>query len=166
MGGSPQDDAARDDSVVQRVVPLDLAFGPETGVSWPVVLQHDELLLLSFNAVDTTARPHPTAGRAVIEFIHPLLTRFGYPNDEALSGHPLYPVGLNTYGGFEVLESSWKIEIEEQNRIAFPAWRGWDVRHFAFVFHDSMFECLARDYVVRSLGGDDRAVFQQALNRM
>jgi hypothetical protein len=151
---------------MQSVVPLDLTFGPEAAVSWPVVLQHERLLLLSFNAVDTTVLPHPDVGRAVIEFSDPLLTRFGYPNDEALRGHPLYAAGLNRYGGFEILESSLKIEIEQQNRIAFPAWPGWDVRHFAFVFHDSMFECLARDYVVRFVGGDDTAVFQQALNSM
>jgi hypothetical protein len=153
---------------MQSVAPLDLAFEPEAAISGPVVLQHERLLLLSFNAVDTTVLPHPDLGRAVIEFIDPLLTRFGYPNDEALRGHPLYAAGLDThgYGGFEVLESSWKIEIEEQNRIAFPAWPGWDVRHFAFVFHDSMFECLAGDYVVRFVGGDDTADFHQALNSM
>lgn len=151
---------------MQRVVPLDLRFRPEAAISWPVVLQHERLLLLSFNAVDTTVLPHPPLGRAVVEFFDPLLTRFGYPNDEALEGHPLYAAGLDTYGGFEILESGWRVEIEQQNRVAFPAWPGWDVRHFAFVFHDSMFECLARNYAVRVLGGDDTAVFQQALNSM
>lgn len=151
---------------MQSVVPLNLAFAPEAAISAPVVLQHEHLLLLSFNAVDTTVSPHPHLGRALIEFIDPLLTRFGYSNDEALQGHPLYAAGLDTYGGFEVLESRWKIEIEEQNRIAFPAWLGWKVRHFAFVFHDSMFECLARDYAVRLVGGDDTAVFHQALTSM
>jgi hypothetical protein len=84
----------------------------------------------------------------VIEFVRPLVSRFGYPNDEALPGHPLYAVGLETYNCYEVLDSGWKTEIDRQNLVSFPEWPGYAVRHFAFVFHDSMFECLAEDLIV------------------
>jgi hypothetical protein len=33
--------------------------------------------------------------------------KVGYPDNEALPGHPLYSKGLRHYGRYEVLESSW-----------------------------------------------------------
>jgi len=95
-----------------------------------------------------------------------VLSRFGYPNDEALAGHPLYAAGMNTYGGYEVIGSDWKLEVDQQNRVAFPDWHGWPVRHFAFVFHDSMFECLAENYIVRSSSGPDDEFFRTAISEM
>ena len=52
---------------VQTVVPLDLDFRPEAAISGPLLLQHDDLLLLGFNAVDVRVLPHQHLGRAVIE---------------------------------------------------------------------------------------------------
>lgn len=76
---------------------------------------------------------------------------FGYPNDEALGGHPLYERGLGFYGAFEVLNSSWIRQIRAMNEVCFPG-RSWHFdteRHFALTFHDSMFECIATGYEVR-----------------
>jgi hypothetical protein len=74
-----------------------------------------------------------------------MLTKFGYPNDEALSGHPLYSKGLDAYGVCEVISSSWVKTLTEQNRVAFPDTPDSTLRHFIITFHDSTFECIARE---------------------
>ncbi|MER8368444.1 hypothetical protein NKH70_15555 [Mesorhizobium sp. M0991] len=43
-----------------------------------------------------------------------LALQFGLPNDEALSGHRLYKLGLQPYAAFEVLNSSWIGSLEQQ----------------------------------------------------
>jgi hypothetical protein len=45
---------------------------------------------------------------------------FGYPNDEAQPGHPLYPAGGWSYGFYEVLGSDWAARLWTQNRVVFP----------------------------------------------
>jgi len=43
--------------------------------------------------------------------------KFGYPNDEVLSSHPMWAYGLRSYGIYEVLNSPWIEEIKHSNRI-------------------------------------------------
>jgi hypothetical protein len=127
-----------------KVVLLEIGFEPEAAVSGPVLLQSDYDAFLTFNAV----KMQPDGGRGsvgtgVIEIVRCSITRFGYPNDEALAGHPLYARGLGCYGVFEVLGSSWIQQMTAQNRVCFPKTPDSTRRHFIFTFHDSTFECVA-----------------------
>jgi hypothetical protein len=73
---------------------------------------------------------------------------FGPPNDEAFAGHPLADRGLEPYGAFEVLSSSWIHALERMNSIH-PSHRTelfLDYRHFVLAFHDTTFECVAHSY--------------------
>lgn len=145
----------------EQLVDLAVGFSPEAAVSGALLLQSERATILTFNAM----RPAKTgkyveAGTAVFEFRQCLITRFGLPNDEALPGHPLYHQGLDVYGCYEVLNSSWRAEAEAQNRVAFPATDYSSVRHFVFVFHDSCFECLAGDFDAR-LVDDFRSEFDR-----
>jgi hypothetical protein len=82
---------------------------------------------------------------AVLRFPICQILKFGYPNDEALPGHPLYAKGLRHYNLFEVLDSTWIAALADQNLVAFPNPRG-EPRpdhHFVITFHDSTFECIA-----------------------
>lgn len=130
-----------------RIVKLDLGVEPEAAVSGALLLQNENATYLTFNAVRLRFDgKYEEAGTAVIELVRCSTTTFGYPNDEAIGGHPLYAKGLQAYGIFEVLNSSWIAEQERQNRISFPertdmTWK----RHFIFTFHDSTFECLSAD---------------------
>jgi hypothetical protein len=127
-----------------EVVRMDIGFEPEAAVSGPVLLQTDDDAFLTFNAVRMTSDGRrDTAGTGVIEFERCGITKFGYPNDEALGGHPLYTRGLKAYGVFEVLRSSWIQQMTEQNRVSFPHTSDSTQRHFIFTFHDSTFECVA-----------------------
>jgi hypothetical protein len=128
------------------ITELDLGVVPEAAVSRPMLLQTDYRTVLTFNAMKHTPDKRVTSvGTAIVEFERCLVTKFGYPNDEALQGHPLYQRGLAFYSCYEVLNSSWLAEIDAQNRQAFPDSTGSPVRHFVFTFHDSTFECLAAD---------------------
>lgn len=75
----------------------------------------------------------------------------GAPNDEAFSGHPLASRGLGPYGSYEILDSSWIRTLESMNSVhpyhdkkEFME----NMRHFVLSFHDSTFECIAKDYKI------------------
>ena len=74
-----------------------------------------------------------------------LVTRFGYPNDEALAGDPVYSAGLKFYDVVEVLDSPWLIDINARNKTQFPNFGGYDHKHYFMAFHDSSFEVLCRN---------------------
>jgi hypothetical protein len=73
--------------------------------------------------------------------------KFGSPNDEALTGHPLYARGLRSYSSFEVHGSSWIKELEHRNRVhpRHSAALFAPCRHFALTFHDTTLEVVCDD---------------------
>lgn len=102
----------------------------------------------------TTCRvmtPASDAPAAIVAFKHCYAHKLGPPNDEAFSGHPLASKGLHPCGAFEVTHSSWMDRLEAMNRVhpchtkaAFFE----NKRHFILTFHDSTFECIAREVEV------------------
>jgi hypothetical protein len=99
----------------------------------------------SVRVVDAASSGEPSI---IVTFHHATAHYFGMPNDEAMSGHPLYKLGLKAYSYFEVIGSSWRDELERMNRVH-PQHRKEhysDVRHFIFTFHDTILEVLARSY--------------------
>ena len=132
------------------IVELDLGVRPEA--SGAVCLQTERATFLTFNAVRPTGRQSQygefmdDAGTAVVEFKLCLVSRFGYPNDEARWGIPQYKD--LSYGIYEIKHSSWVEEIIRLNKFRFAnTSEGWirKKRHFLFTFHDDTFECLADD---------------------
>jgi hypothetical protein len=131
------------------------------------VLQSERSTILTLNAMKlTTTGRYEDAGTAVVKFRRCVATKFGLPNDEALPGHPLAGHGLRAYGCYEVLESPWLAEAEAQNRVSFPS-SDWlrDMRHFILTFHDTSFECLARDFDVRTVD-DFRPAYNAIVDRL
>jgi hypothetical protein len=120
-------------TVAPLAVDVSIDIKPEAGVPFPVLFQTEDETVLIYRGY----------GVVIAHFDRCIITRFGYPNDEALGGHPLYARGLQHYGVFEVHGSSWPSELEAQNRRVFPDSHAFDYRHFIFTFHDSTFECLA-----------------------
>jgi len=127
-----------DDDV--RVVSLDDLPWQETGAPMPFVVAKDNELFLAYETQSGDEI-------AVLKFVRPFAHSFGPPNDEALQGHPLAKAGLHAYGNFEVLNSPWAAALERMNRVhpSHDPRRFAALRHFAFTFHDTMFECLALD---------------------
>lgn len=127
---------------------LNIGILPEAAVSGAALTQSESGdVQLVFNAKKAEAR-HLDSYGAFVQFKNCLITKFGYPNDEALSGHPLFEAGLSCYGIFEVFNSPWIEDVRIQNRKSFPDFEFKGLRHFIFTFHDSTFECLAEDFVV------------------
>ena len=150
------------------VVPFSLGGvtpGPE---EWgPHVLQNEHLSFLLFDAIrGNEAGADRSAGTAIVTINGCLSTRFGYPNDEALGGHPLYRRGLRHYRIFEVLNSSWISTMAEQNRLCFPHS---DIfasdRHWIFTFQDSTFECVAKSLELEVSNTPFRELFQSICER-
>src|SRR5262249_31836245 len=123
------------------IVELDLGVRPEAAVSGVVCLQTELAIFLTFNAMRATDRmsrgggPYmEDAGTAVVEFKRCLVSRFGYPNDEARWDIPQYKDV--SYGIYEVRNSSWIKDVVRMNRYRFPNTKDDYVsRHFLFAFH-------------------------------
>lgn len=151
----------------EYAVPYDIGFVPEAAVSEAVLLQTEDGAVLSFSAM----RPQPNgkradAGYGIVEIDRCSLTKFGYPNDEALPGHPLHEKGLDAYGVFEVHNSSWVKLITQQNRVAFPKTPESKQRHFIITFHDCTFECIARELKASTSTKRYAEVFEEMRKRV
>lgn len=129
--------------MVLRAVVLDLPDLRWSGAApVPVLVASEHRALFAFEHTDGLAR--------IAEFVGCVAVRFGFPNDEAQPGHPLWNAGLSFYAAHEVSDSPWLSElraIESAHPLAaalpFPV-----ARHFILTFHDSIIEAVAHDVVV------------------
>lgn len=154
-------------TAVDTVIQLSLGYEPDAAVSGAVLVQTEQSTFLTFNATKLGEDNfYQDAGTALIEFPRCLTTKFGYPNDEALGGHPLSAKMEGAYDIYEVLNSSWVKQLEEQNRVSFPKTANWQSRHFIITFHDSTFECLAKDIKITVLNESYEAVFALITKRV
>ena len=128
------------------------------GAPLPVIVASEEQLAVAYFLEVADPDCDGTSVRVVtgeaedaaarVEFVRPLAHFFGPPNDEAFSGHPLAGRGLHPYGAFEVIGSSWVRSLERMNRVH-PQHRPEhfaSYHHFVLAFHDSTFECVAKEY--------------------
>jgi hypothetical protein len=154
------------------LVELNLGIRPEAAVSGGMLIQTEQLTFLTFNAVRPTkqmslpgAPSLEDAGIALFTFQRCLLTRFGYPNDEARWGIPRFK--KVSYGIYEVRNSSWIKEVVQMNRYRFPnTTDNYVSRHYLFAFHDSTFECLADDLKYEILNEPFEVVLRRITERV
>jgi hypothetical protein len=139
------------------VVPLTDLPQSCTGAPFPIVLATE----MGVTLVYLTAAPRKAA---VVEFYWYTAHYCGPLNDEAFTGHPLASRGLEPYGAFEVLQSSWVRLLEQRNRVHPKHMRETyrDRRHFILRFKDSTFECIAGGYKA-SIRDDDLGTVMQSL---
>lgn len=156
---------------IDRIEKLDLGYKPEAAVSGAALIQTEYSAFLIFNANTsklTRSGRYASAGIAVVELLRCVITKFGLPNDEAISGHPLYEkleILGGTYAIFEVHNSSWKAQVQQQNQVVFPDWE-LSSRHFIFGFHESTFECLAEDIQLTISNEPYATVFETVAKRV
>jgi len=114
----------------------------DAGAPCPAVRSDGHDLLCAY-FINSTVTPQGTV--ALLKFENVLQYRFGYPNNEALEGHPLYQFGLKHYDFFAVENSPLIGEIEKQNR-CHPQHRPGiyaKFRHWIITFHDETLEVIA-----------------------
>lgn len=94
--------------------------------------------------------------------------RFGGPNDEVLSGHPLYGRGLEFYAAHRIHNSRWIAEDRAINSVH-PRHRpeAWDdTEHLLLAFHDSIVELMTDRYEVSTVCSTFRAVLHDLVDRL
>jgi hypothetical protein len=131
----------------------------EPGAPRPVVCSNGRGLFCAYFISPSAA---PEGSVALLKFESVLQHRLGYPNDEALQGHPLYQFGLEHYDFFAVENSPLIDKIEKQNRCHSQHRPGIYARfrHWVITFHDETLEVIALRSVVLRLtrSSPDKAV--------
>ena len=117
----------------------------------------------------TIANPSASDGTPVVlvEFIGCEVFSFGGANDEVMHGHPLRGKGLGSYTAHTVANSRWLAEQQKINSVHDQyrpeTWQNF--KHYILLFHDEMFECIARDYMVEVFRGGLYQVLDIAYER-
>jgi hypothetical protein len=160
-------------SVDYKDTVLKLTDVPQSSVSapHPMVLAGERHLHLAYylqNAPEGWDVGESATGKpvALVAFARAYAHMFGPPNDEAFRGHPLAERGLEPYGVYEVLESSWLRRLVRMNAVH-PAHRpeyfaGY--HHFVFAFHGATFECIARSFKITVHAGNVAEILQGTFN--
>jgi len=144
------------------MTPLNEIPGCETGAPLPFILsdEHHLEVIYHISGADEDrfsdkydyVIEEEGEGIVALRFQHCLQHKFGYPNEEALHGHPEYKMGIKYFCCVEFPDSKWAAEIEKQNEAHPNHQRGMysNHRHFIFPFHDTTLECLATGFEVRT----------------
>ena len=156
-----------------RVIELSDVPQPDIGAPLPIVLSDERVTLLGYASqggrlLDVTDTTSFVEELALVQFQFRKSYMFGYPNDEAFSGHPLASRGLGPYGVFEIQYSSWIRQLEKMNEVH-PLHRGGylqRLKHYVFAFHDSTFECVARSFEVSMLRGSFESLLLEMNKRL
>jgi hypothetical protein len=164
----------------EHAVELDIELPWDIGAPLPQLLANDYRTFLVFHLSDPDPDWDGTWSRVVdpavdvavplgvVEFRYTESVRLGGPNDEAITGHPLYGKGLRAYAAHQVLNSRWITEAERVNSFHPQHRGGWHDRlnHYVFCFHDSTFECLAEGFTTQRFIGSPRAVLSELVGRL
>ncbi len=136
-----------------RVIETDFAPTPSTGAPELLLLADDYAVALRYATAESDREAADTGIQLAIVRFDSWAHYLGPPNDEALSGHPLYERGLRCYGMYEVQHSSWIRMMEQRNRVhdRHAPERFARLHHFIIAFHDSMFECVAESVIARTV---------------
>lgn len=149
-----------------KVIELDQVPQSSVGAPLPIVLSDEHKVLLAYilegfrpdwDGTSVQIVDPRTSGEslALVEFTGYSTYMFGAPNDEAFHGHPLAARGLHPYAAFQIENSSWIRQLERMNSVHYShkPERFAQLRHYVFAFHDSTFECVARDFTVSTHSG-------------
>jgi len=116
----------------------------DTGAPMPGIVSDGDDLYVAYIVNSSAVSEYEEF--AVVRFSHALQHTFGYPNDEALGGHPLFDDGLAFYAFNLVTESPSLRELGERNARVFPKTEAMysDFSHWIVTFHDETLEVIAK----------------------
>lgn len=161
--------------------PIDLGVSIDPGAPMPHLVADGRRAVLVFHAglpiepdwdgtTATVVDPNEFKTRRLswVVFAGVAHVSLGGPNDEALSGHPLFDAGLRRYEVHEVHNSELIVSMERRNRVH-PNHRPEkfaSLRHLIITFHDETFDCVCRSWsagTVDAAFGDAMAMAFAAL---
>ncbi len=104
---------------------------------------------------------------ALVEF-HGGTFRFGIAGDELFGALPLSNKGLKGYEAHIIKNSSWMEEIKSihKRHTNYNEERWKDFNHFMLLFHDEIFEVIAKDYTVETFKTSFEALAIEVAKRM
>lgn len=126
-----------------KLVDLDMPLNIDPGGTMPEIKSDEHNLEVSFYLMDSN-------NRGVITFKHFLQYTFGYPNEEAISGHRYASLGLSPFQFVELVNSEVIESIINANRVhPYHSDKDFELyRHFIYPFHDTTLEVIAKSYEV------------------
>lgn len=87
---------------------------------------------------------------AILSFSGCAACRLGSPNDETISGHPLFGKGIDVGGAYTVVNSHWLIELEKINakhdQFSLGEWQ--NKNHYLILFKNNTFDCIANSVII------------------
>jgi len=104
---------------------------------------------------------------AFVEFENCYAHKLEGINEEVINAHPLMKDG-GTYDIFIIENSSWIEELQKINSVhAYYNPEHWkDYKHYFFVFHDSMFQCIAEKITITPHQISYNEAVQQAISKI
>ena len=134
-------------------------FAIDVGAPQPTILSNEHNVYVIFytrnvpqdwDGTSVYVRSKKDDGIITVKFDLFTQYKFGYPNDEAIEGHPLYKLGLEPYSIQKVIDSDWIKELCQMNSVHYnhKDEHFEKYKHFIFFFHDSCLEVISRGYSI------------------
>lgn len=94
--------------------------------------------------------------------------RFGIANDEVFDGLPLSDQGLEPYAAHVIENSSWIKELKSIHQVHpyYKEERWNDLKHFSLLFHDEIFEVIAKDFKIETFNTTFGQLAMEVVRRM
>jgi hypothetical protein len=129
----------------------------DVGAPCPKMVAGESVIYLAFYLENTSknwdgttihVRQNTDTGIVLFCFKGCAQFKFGYPNNEAIYGHPYFRLGLKPYKIFEVENSDWIDVLEKQNSVhPYHQKKVYQqLKHYIFFFHDNCFEIVCNGY--------------------
>jgi len=108
----------------------------DTGAPTPAVRAEGDTLTLAYRTQSDEF--------ALVRFEDVVQHTFGYPNDEAFGGHPLYSRQVQLYAFNQVVGSPYLEELDRRNAVCFPGRPAGftELKHWLVPFHDETLEVI------------------------
>ncbi len=120
----------------------------DNGGASPMVVSNENQLYLIFYKDISEQSYNNYDDRYIMKFGLYLKYNFGIPNNESLYNHPYGKLGVESYSFYELKKSPLLEEMESIEKLHpyynKSNWLGY--KHYIITFHDSMFECIAKDF--------------------
>lgn len=154
---------------------ISLELSPDTGAPLPMLLSNEGKLALLYYIDQYTYNnisfPVPRdiegdLGVATLYFTGVYNMQFGSPSNESISGHRYHNFGLRSYVFYQVENSEWIREVEKMNSVhPYHSKERYTVlNHYLIGFHDSVFECIAKQFDVEFFNCNMREAMTKVLN--
>lgn len=130
-------------------------FEIDVGAPRPTILSNEHKLFLIFYGqsvtnLDKSIKKEKINNIVTIRFDDFVQFKFGNTNDEAISGHPLYELGLQPYAVQKIIDSEWVQKLVKMNSVH-PHHKDehfQNYEHYIFFFHDTCFEIVTEGYAI------------------